>query len=153
MLLVRVSNKGERAELDVSFFVGGNIKSIFKMLDRVSPLSFKNQVLLNQRETSRAGSTGKRTRRSTLVIAADCLFLVGEDNISRLSDAEEDLRVKVRPLSSVFYGPVMFILGYMATGTTFQWVYLGKDREMKRLAPILDLSLLCALELLLSICS
>lgn len=32
-----------------------------------------------------------------------------------------------------------FILGYMAAGTTFQWVYLGKDKEMTRLAPILDL--------------
>jgi hypothetical protein len=123
------------SEMDVSFFVGGYIKSIFQMLDEVSPLSFKNKVLLNERETSRTSS-----RPDTLVIANDCSFLVGEERISRLSDAEEDLRVKFRSLSPVFYGLVKFILGYMAAGTTFQCVYLGKDKEMTGLAPILDLS-------------
>ena len=127
-----------KSEMDVLVFVGGTIKDLFASLDSVSPHSFKNEVLLNQRENSRSsssrtGSTGKRTRPDTLVIAFDCTFLVGEDKALKLSDAEVDLRDKLRPLSPVFYGPVMFMLGYMAAGTTFQWVYLSNHKELKRI--------------------
>ena len=134
-----------KSEMDVSVFVGGTIKDLFASLDSVSPHSFKNEVLLNKREnsssSSRTGSTGKRTRLDTLIIASDCTFLVGEDKALKLPDAEVDLRVKLRPLSPVFYGPVMFMLGYMAAGTAFQWVYLSNNKELKRIPPILDLSL------------
>ena len=134
-----------RSEMDVSVFVGGAIKDLFALLDSVSLHSFKNEVLLNQRENSRSsssrtGSTGKMTRLDTLVIASDYTFLVGEDKALKLVDAEVDLKVKLRPLSPVFYRPVMFMLDYMATGTDFQWVYLSNDKELKPIPPILNLS-------------
>jgi hypothetical protein len=76
-----------------------------------------------------------------LVIASGCTLLVGEDKLSSLHATENDLLKKMLPLSTQFYGKVQFILGYIAAGTVFQWVYIGKDgKQLKQIAPPLDLS-------------
>jgi hypothetical protein len=83
----------------------------------------------------------KGARPDMLVIASGCTLLVGEDKLSSLHATENDLLKKMLPLSTQFYGKVQFILGYIAAGTVFQWVYIGKDgKQLKQIAPPLDLS-------------
>ncbi|CAK9218164.1 unnamed protein product [Sphagnum jensenii] len=83
----------------------------------------------------------KGARPDMLVIASGCTLLVGEDKLSSLHATENDLLKKMLPLCTQFYGKVQFILGYIAAGTVFQWVYIGKDgKQLKQVAPPLDLS-------------
>ncbi len=83
----------------------------------------------------------KGARPDTLVIACGCTLLIGEDKVSSLHAAENDLLKKMLPLSTRFYGKVQFILGYIAAGTVFQWVYIGKNgKQLKQIPPPLDLS-------------
>jgi hypothetical protein len=82
----------------------------------------------------------KGARPDTLVIASGCTLLIGEDEVSSLRATENDL-LKMLPLSTQYYGKVQFILGHIAAGTVFQWVYIGKDgKQLKQIAPPLDLS-------------
>ncbi|CAM6074883.1 unnamed protein product [Sphagnum tenellum] len=68
------------------------------------------------------------------------LFLRQIFGLCSLSDAEADLTAKVRPLSTMFYGELQFILGYIAAGSAFQWLSIGKSGVVRRVGPTLDLS-------------
>jgi len=115
-------------------------------LNCASPIARTNSrtsSFFNCNETttgSCSSSTKERSRPDTLLTASGCTFLIGEDKLSSLSDAEGDLRAKVRPLSTMFYGELQFILGYIAAGSEFQWLSIGKSGLVRRVGPRLDLS-------------
>jgi hypothetical protein len=95
------------SEMDVSCFVGQFLRKIFELCRSYSPSKFTYQFFSNCNETTagnHSSSTKKRSRPDTLLTASGCTFLIGEDKLSSLSDAEADLTVKVRPLSTMFYG-------------------------------------------------
>ncbi|CAM6019566.1 unnamed protein product [Sphagnum balticum] len=131
------------SEMDVSGFVGLFLWQIFGLCRSYSPSKFTYQFFSNCNERtagSRSSSTKKRSRPDTLLTASGCTFLIGEDKLSSLSDAEADLTAKVRPLSTMLYGELQFILGYIAAGSAFQWLSIGKSGVVRRVGPTLDLS-------------
>ncbi|CAM6044943.1 unnamed protein product [Sphagnum compactum] len=139
---LRVSFSPVVSEMDVSGLVGQFLRQIFELCRSYSPSKFTYQFS-NCNETtagSRSSSTKKRSRPDTLLTASGCTFLIGEDKLSSLSDAEADLTAKVRPLSTMFYGELQFILGYIAAGSAFQWLSIGKSGVVRRVGPTLDLS-------------
>ncbi|CAM6048154.1 unnamed protein product [Sphagnum compactum] len=130
-------------EMDVSGLVGHFLRQIFELCRSYSPSKFTYQFFSNCNETtagSRSSSTKERSRPDTLLTASGCTFLIGEDKLSSLPDAEADLTAKVRPLSTMFYGELQFILGYIAAGSAFQWLSIGKSGVVTRVGPTLDLS-------------
>ncbi|KAG0591420.1 hypothetical protein KC19_1G174800 [Ceratodon purpureus] len=132
------------AMLDDEVFVDSEVdvymRKFFRQLDGVSSHAFKPKVLLNLAETSYS-VTGSTLRPDTMVVASNCTFLVGEDKKSILRHALLDVMGKVQPISQVFYGPVRFMLGYVAAGKEFQWLYISNDKQVNRISPLLDLSL------------
>jgi hypothetical protein len=89
-----------------------------------------------------AATSLEGARPDMLVIASGCTLLIGEDKVSSLHAAENDLLKKMLPLCTRFYGKVQFILGYIAAVIVFQWVYIGKNgKQLKQIAPPLDLSI------------
>ena len=131
------------SEMDVSIYLGSHLPPLFNLLNKYSPTAFPYSFLFNKSETkggSLSGSTKRSTRPDTLFIANNTTLFVGEDKHDSMLDAERDLSDKVMELSTMFYGPVQFLLGYIAAGREFQWVYLGKDgKELKRISPRLNL--------------
>jgi hypothetical protein len=131
------------SEMNVSGLVGLFLPYIFQLCRSYSPYKFTYQFFFNcnaRTAGSRSSSTKERSRPDTLLTASGCTFLIGEDKLSSLSDAEGDLRAKVRPLSTMFYGELQFILGYIAAGSSFQWLSIGKSGLVRRVGPRLDLS-------------
>ncbi len=129
--------------MDVSGLVGFFLRYIFVLCRSYSPSKFTYQFFsyCNERRAgSCSSSTKKRSRPDTLLTASGCTFLIGEDKLSSLSDAEADLTARVRPLSTMFYGELQFILGYIAAGSAFQWLSIGKSGVVRRVGPTLDLS-------------
>ncbi len=47
---------------------------------------------------------------------------------------------KVKPLSSMFYGELQFILGYTTAGSKFQWIFIDNSGMIRKAGPSLDLS-------------
>jgi hypothetical protein len=118
------------------------LQDIFELCRFYSSYEFTYQFFFNCNETtagSRSSFTKKRSRPDTLLAASGCTFLIGEDKFSSLSDAEDDLRAKVRPLSTMFYLELQLILGYIAACATFQWLSIGKSGVVRRVGPRLDL--------------
>jgi hypothetical protein len=131
------------SEMNTSARIVCFLQDLFELCRSYSPYKFTYQFFFNCNETtvgSRSSSTKKRSRPDTLLTAYGCTFLIGEDKLSSLSDAEGDLRAKVRPLSTMFNGELQFILGYIAAGSAFQWLSIGKSGVVRRVGPTLDLS-------------
>jgi hypothetical protein len=140
---LRISFGPVVSEMNVSGRVARFLEDIFELCTSYSSYEFTYQFFFNCNETtagSRSSSTKKRSRPDTLLTASGCTFLIGEDMLSSLSDAEADLIKKVKPLSTMFYGELQFILGYIAAGSAFQWLSIGKSGVVRRVGPRLDLS-------------
>ncbi|CAK9238755.1 unnamed protein product [Sphagnum troendelagicum] len=140
---LRVSFGPKVSEMGVSGRAGFFLRDIFELCRSYSPSKFTYQFFSNCNATtagSRSSSTKERSRPDTLLTASGCTFLIGEDKLSSLSDAEADLTAKVRPLSTMFYGELQFILGYIEAGSAFQWLSIGKSGVVRRVGPTLDLS-------------
>ncbi|CAM6013348.1 unnamed protein product [Sphagnum balticum] len=117
--------------------------SLSVVQDLSSPQEFVYQFLFNCNEmtgNSHSRTTRERSRADTLLTVSGCTFLVGEDNLSSLIAAEVDLMAKVKPLSTMFYGELQFILGYTTAGSKFQWIFIDKSGMIRKAGPSLDLS-------------
>jgi hypothetical protein len=93
------------SEMNTSAHIVGFLLDLFELCRSYSPYKFTYQFFFNYNEIeagSRSGSTKQRSRPDTLLTASGCTFLIGEDKLSSLSDAEADLGAKVRPLSTMF---------------------------------------------------
>ncbi|CAK9191076.1 unnamed protein product [Sphagnum troendelagicum] len=76
----------------------GFLVDLFELCRSYSSYEFTYQFFFNCNETtagSCSSSTKERSRPDTLLTASGCTFLIGEDKLSSLSDAEGDLRAKV----------------------------------------------------------
>jgi hypothetical protein len=140
---LRVSFGRVVSETYISARIVAFLEDIFELCRSYSPYKFIYQFFFKCNEPtagSRSSSTKERSRPGTLLTASECTFLIGEDKLSSLSDAEGDLRAKMRPISTMFYGELQFILGYIAAGSAFQWLSIGKSGVVTRVGPTLDLS-------------
>ncbi|KAH9577158.1 hypothetical protein CY35_01G199400 [Sphagnum magellanicum] len=102
---LRVSFSPVVSEMDVSGLVGLFLWQIFELCRSYSPSKFTYQFFSNCNEMtagSRSSSTKKRSRPDTLLTASGCTFLIGEDKLSSLSDAEADLTAKVPGRHAMF---------------------------------------------------
>lgn len=131
--------------MDTSISITYILRRLFYLFQKYSSHMFPYKLLFNCSEKKTCSNISdtirKGARPDTLVIASGCTLLIGEDKVSSLHATENDLLKKMLPLSTQFYGKVQFILGYIAAGTVFQWVYIGKDgKQLKQIAPPLDLS-------------
>jgi hypothetical protein len=63
------------------------------------------------------------------MVVSNCTLLIGEDKWQSLGGAVGDLRAKRKGqhLSCMHYGEVLFLLGYAAAGSRFQWFWLAAD--------------------------
>ncbi|KAH9558299.1 hypothetical protein CY35_06G001100 [Sphagnum magellanicum] len=128
------------SEMSTSARIVGFLLDLFELCRSYSPYKFTYQFFFNCNETTAGSRSSSRSRPDTLLTASGCTFLIGEDKLSSLFDAEGDLTAKVRPLSTTFYGELQFILGYIAAGSAFQWLSIGKSGLVRRVGPRLDLS-------------
>ncbi len=130
--------------MDTSISITYILRRLFYFFQKCSSHVFPYELLFNCSEKkthSNISDTIRGARPDTLVIASGCTLIIGEHKVSSLHAAENDLLKKTLPLSTRFYGKVQFILGYIAAGTVFQWVYIGKNgKQLKQIAPPLDLS-------------
>jgi hypothetical protein len=120
---LRVSFGPVLSEMYISARIVAFLVDIFEMCKFYSPYKFTYKFFFNCNEPttgSRSNSTKERSRHDTLLTAYECTFLIREDKLSNLYDAEGDLRAKVRPLSTMFYGKLQFIRVYIAAGSAFQ---------------------------------
>ncbi|KAG0598473.1 hypothetical protein M758_12G076900 [Ceratodon purpureus] len=91
-------------EIQTTLLVAGNMNSVFRLLKHYARL-FKLTLSFNSTEKARnifSQTTAPRKRPDTIGIASGCTLLVGDNKLE-------------------------FILGYIAAGTKFQWVYIGKN--------------------------
>jgi hypothetical protein len=110
------------SEMSTSARIVGFVVDLFELCRSYSPYEFTYQFFFNCNETtagSRSSSPKERSRPDTLLTASGCTFLIGEDKLSSLSDAEGDLIAKVRPLSTTFYGELQFVSLISAHMKTF----------------------------------
>ncbi|XP_024375983.1 crinkler effector protein 8 [Physcomitrium patens] len=132
-----------KSEMDVSYTVQGYLRRFFNACNEYSLDGATLDLTFNKSEKlslSKSNATLSRKRPDTLGVMSQCTFLVGEDKLSDLSEAENGISLKMQPLNPRFYGDLRFILGYIAAGTKFQWVFIGKDRSLVRIEPLLDLA-------------
>lgn len=120
------------------------------------------EVHHNQSEKSRTTSSQvvrERARPGLMISAAGCTLMIGEDNCFNITSGFRDIREKMVSLSQMHYGPVSFMIGYVAAGNTVQWLYVDKVGKHRPVGDLLDfymkpdrykllLSLACAYELL-----
>ncbi|KAG0568484.1 hypothetical protein KC19_6G022400 [Ceratodon purpureus] len=131
------------SEANVSSRLIQSFTRLFDTWTKYGPCEFTYKLLFNLNERtgdSFSGSTKRRSRPVTLVTASGCTFLVGEDKCANLTDAKSDLEGKMEPLSAMFYGEVRFILGYVAAGLEFQWLYINKSGKITEAGARLNLS-------------
>lgn len=130
-------------EIQTTLLVAGGLNLFFELF-KLYVGFLKITLSFNSTEKARnsfSQTTEPRTRPDTIATASGCTFLVGEDKVDNLHAAEGDLRSKMRLLNPMFYGELKFILGYIAAGTEFQWMYIGKNgpKEVYRVGRPLDL--------------
>uniref|UniRef100_A0A7I4C1P7 Protein kinase domain-containing protein n=1 Tax=Physcomitrium patens TaxID=3218 RepID=A0A7I4C1P7_PHYPA len=132
-----------KSEMDVSYTVQVYLRRFFNACNEYSLDGSTLDLTFNKSEKlslSKSNATLSRRRPDTLGEMFQCTFLVGEDELSDLLEAENDISLKMQPLNPRFYGDLRFILGYIAAGTKFQWVFIGKDMSLVRIEPLLDLA-------------
>lgn len=124
-------SKPEKMGTDIitTLLVGGCLISFFSLFKQYVAffeltLSFNST---GRARTSFSQTTVPKTRLDTIATASGCTFLVDEDKVDNLNAAEGDLCSKMKPLNPMFYGELPFILGYIAAGAKFQWMYIGKN--------------------------
>jgi hypothetical protein len=144
-LTYELSDRG-LSEMDTTLFVGYHLNAFFSKFRKFSPHKLVYILSFNCSEKmgdSYSDATLDKSRPDTLCVASGRTLLVGEDKVKNLQAAEGDLRKKVTMLSPVYYGEVEYILGYVAAGTLFQWVYVGKNggRDISLISPCLDLNI------------
>jgi hypothetical protein len=118
------------------------LTSFFNMFNVYSEYKLVHTLLFNCNEKigdSFSDVTVDRSRPDTLCIASGCTLLISEDKFRSLHAAQEDLRKKVKMLPPIYYGELEFILRYVAAGSQFQWVYVGRN-GLSPIRPCLDLS-------------
>lgn len=120
-----------------------------------SPTDLKYSLLLNKGSQLRNVSSHAIAPTSppdTMLVAESCTLLLGEDKHTDLMAAYEDLNRKRVDLSGLHYGPLKFMLGYVAAGTTVQWCFIPCHADQVRLLYVAIRCLLCGSACICSPC-
>lgn len=115
------------SEQNTSIYVCSFIERCWQTLATYSPTSLQYDLRFN--ETSKLSNVSSpaiayKLRPDTMLVAENCTLMIGEDKHTNLAAAYADLSRKRADLSGMHYGPVKFMLGYAAAGTTVQWCFL-----------------------------
>jgi hypothetical protein len=97
------------------------------MLATYSPINLQYDLMFNkisQLSNVSSHAIAHKLRPDTMLVAENCTLMLGEDKHTDLAAAYADLSRKRVNLSGMHYGPVKFLLGYAAAGTTVQWCFL-----------------------------
>ena len=126
-------------EMNTTLVVGSSLQNFFDTIAECTRDNIQLNLAFNSTELAVA-TTIARCRPDTILIASACTLFVGEDKLNDLYAAEKDLREKIKSLNPMYYGNLQFIVGYIAAGRQFQWVYIGRDGSIARIHRPLDLS-------------
>ncbi len=123
------------SEMDTSIYVCNFIASVWRTLASYSPTSLRYGLLCNKGSQLSTDSSHAMTPKlcpDTMLVAEGCTLMLGEDKHTDLAAAFTDLESKRVDLSGMHYGPVNFLLGYAAAGTTIQWCFLPRHADQVR---------------------
>jgi hypothetical protein len=140
------------------------IELVFKELTVCSRIGqdVHYEVLLNQTKKSRTSTSEVmqiRAHPDLMITDVGCTLMIGKNKWSGIRLGVEDFVKKVGSLLQTHYGLMNFMIGYVAAGNTWQWLYLSKNGKHTEVGRHLDfympidqyellLSLTCAYELL-----
>lgn len=133
-------------EMHTSVYVCNFVGSVWGSLTMHSPTNLKYNLLLYKASQLRNVSShaiAPKSRPDTMLAAESCTLLLGEDKHIDLMAAYEDLNRKRVDLSGMHYGPLKFMLGYVAAGTTVQWCFIPSNVDQVSLLYMTIRLLLC----------
>ena len=111
------------------------IDRCWQTLSTHSPTSLQYDLMFNKASKLSNVSShaiAHKLRPDTMLVAENCTLMLGEDKHTDLAAAHADLSRKRVDLSGMHYGPVKFMLGYAAAGTTVQWCFLPDRTDQVR---------------------
>ncbi|DBA82960.1 TPA: hypothetical protein ACH3X1_006739 [Trebouxia sp. C0004] len=115
------------SEQNTTVYVCGFIERCWQTLATYSPTNLQYDLMFNkisQLSTVSSHAIAHKLRPDTMLVVENCTLMLGEDKHIDLAAAYADLSRKRVDLSGMHYGPVKFMLGYAAAGTTVQWCFL-----------------------------
>ena len=124
------------SEQNTTLYVCHFIERCWQTLARFSPTNLQYDLMLNktsQLSNVSSHAIAHKLRPDTMLVAGNCTLLLGEDEHTDLAAAYADLSRKRVDLSGMHYGPVKFMLGYAAAGTTVQWCFLPDNANQVRI--------------------
>lgn len=113
--------------MNTSIYMCGFMERCWEILQKFSPTNLQHDLKYNkasQLEIVSSHAGGHKLQPDTILVAENCTLMLGEDKHIDLAAAYADLSRKRVDLSGMHYGPVKFLLGYAAAGTTVQWCFL-----------------------------
>ena len=115
------------SEQNTTVYVCGFIQRCWQILATYSSTNLQYDLDCNKTSQLTIVSShaiAHKLRPDTMLVAENCTLMLGEDKHTNLAAAYADLTRKRVTLSGMHYGPVKFLLGYAAAGTTVQWCFL-----------------------------
>ncbi|DBB14133.1 TPA: hypothetical protein ACH3X3_001085 [Trebouxia sp. C0006] len=115
------------SEQNTTIYVCSFIERCWQPLATYSPIYLQYDLMFNktsQLSNVSSHAIAHKLRPDTMLVAENCTLMLGEDKHTDLAAAYADLSRKRVNLSGMHYGPVKFLLGYAAAGTTVQWCFL-----------------------------
>jgi hypothetical protein len=133
------------SDMDTSVYVCNFVSSVWGSLTLYSPTVLQYSLLFSKGLQLHVSShaIAPTSLPDTMLIAESCMLLLGEDKHSDLAAAYEDLRRKRVSFSGLHYGPLKFMLGYVAAGTTVQWCFIPSHADQVRLLYVAICCLWC----------
>jgi len=126
-LLQTASRLPFNSEQNTTIYVCSFIERCWQTLATYSPINLQYDLMFNktsQLSNVSSHAIAHKLRPDTMLVAENCTLMLGEDKHTDLAAAYADLTRKRVNLSGMHYGPVKFLLGYAAAGTTVQWCFL-----------------------------
>ena len=115
------------SEQNTTVYVCSFIERCWQTLAAYSPTILQYDLMFkkgSQLSNVSSHAIAHKLRPDTMLVAENCTLMLGEDKHIDLAAAYAYLSRKRVGLSGMHYGPVKFMLGYAAAGTTVQWCFL-----------------------------
>lgn len=126
--------------MHTSVYICNFVGSIWRTLTAHTTTKLRYTLLLHktsQRHNVSSHAIVPKARPDTMLVAESCTLLLGQDKHTDLAAAYEDLDKKRVDLSGMHYGPLKFMLGYVAAETTFQWCFIPSSPDQVSLSHVI----------------